>query len=118
VIYSTSLDSNCQAKYHQPTPLWSYQRTLYCPHPYEFRNYSGHHYEFKNYSGFRWWYCYLQLVSGVVWDITLYYNCFHHQVLAMNDPRFCIFAGFDTSKIKIKIWVILLAISPAPKTHR
>jgi hypothetical protein len=31
----------------------------------------------------------------VVEDITLYYTCFHHQVLAMNDPRFCIFAGFD-----------------------
>jgi hypothetical protein len=38
------------------------------------------------------------LVSGVVEYITLYYNCFHHQVLAMNDPIVCIFAGFDPSK--------------------
>jgi hypothetical protein len=40
----------------------------------------------------------LQLVSGEVEYITLTYNHFHHQVLAMNDPRFCIFAGFDPSK--------------------
>jgi hypothetical protein len=65
-----------------------HQRTIYCPHPYEFRNYSGA----------AWWYFYLQLVSGEVQYITLYYNRFHHQELAMNDPRFCIFAGFDLSK--------------------
>jgi hypothetical protein len=62
-----------------------HQRTIYCPH----------HYEFSNYSGFAWWYCYVQLVSGEVEPATLYYNCFHHQVLAMNVPRFYIFAGFD-----------------------
>mgnify|MGYP002812465001 CR=1 FL=1 len=53
-----------------------HQRTIYCPHPYEFRNYSE----------FAWCYCYL--VSGVVEPTTLYYNCFHPHVLAMNDPRF------------------------------
>ena len=62
-----------------------HQRTIYCPH----------HYGFKNYRGFAWWYCYLQLVSGVVEPTTLYYSCFLHPVLAMNVPRFCILAGFD-----------------------
>jgi hypothetical protein len=50
------------------------QRTIYCPH----------HYEFRNYSGFAWLYCYVQLISGEVEPTTLYYNCFHHPVVAMN----------------------------------
>jgi hypothetical protein len=64
------------------------QRTLYCPH----------HYGFKNYSGFVWWFCNFQLISGEVELTTLYYNCFHHPVLAMNVPRFYIFADFGLSK--------------------
>jgi hypothetical protein len=60
---------------------------------------SPHPYEFKNYSGFTWCYFYLQLVSGEVQDITLYYNHFHHQVLAMNVTIFCMFDSFDPTNI-------------------
>jgi hypothetical protein len=65
-----------------------HQRTIYCPHPYDF----------KNYNGFAWWYFYLQLVSGEVEPTSLYSNCFHPHVLAMNVPRFYIYAGFDPPK--------------------
>jgi hypothetical protein len=74
------------------------QRTLYCPH----------HSEFRNYSGFAGWYCYVQLISGEVELTLLYYNCFHHPVLAVNVPRFNIFAGFGLSKnylLSTSFWV-------------
>ena len=74
------------------------QRTIYCPH----------HYGFRNYSEFAWWYCYVQLISGEVEPTTLYYNCFHHPVLAVNVPRFYTFAGFDLSKkylLSTWLWV-------------
>ncbi len=78
--------------------VFSCQWTMYCPP----------HYEFRNYSGFAWLYCYLQLISGEVEPTTLYFNCFHHPVLAMNDPRFYIFAGFDPSKnylLSTSLWI-------------
>jgi hypothetical protein len=39
----------------------------------------------------------LPLVYGKVEYTTLYYNCFHYPVLAMNDPSFSIFVGLDSS---------------------
>ena len=75
-----------------------HKRTIYCPH----------HYEFRNYSELAWWYFYVELISGEVDTATLYSNSFHHPVLPMTVPSFCIFAGFDPSKnylLSTSLWV-------------